>query len=274
MKDVLFNLDLNINQTGLKKKITFIDEMGNYFNIVIIKKKNITLDDVISDLKFKINHKMDKRITVPNNHREQEPLYLMYNVSGMNFSQNFENLSKMIHIIELYKPRIENHPWESYSIIKVVPKVHHQNDVDANGNLLNSNHYLQHDELDYNAPNEIFFFISVAADKTGDTHYKKSIKPINSSTSRVFFELKSPKEILTQILEEGFNNWFFYIQELLVNKHLNIEENLNRRPLYFKGSNAIHPDSNISEFIQVGYRLDLSNDYRSPDSLPSYDQIS
>ncbi|CCH45616.1 hypothetical protein BN7_5199 [Wickerhamomyces ciferrii] len=258
-----------------EREIKFMKTIGHYFNIIIMKKKNTTLDDVISDLKLKVNHAMDQRIIFPNDHRDQEPLYFMYNVSGMNFYRNFESLSKIIHMIDLYKPRIESHPWESFTLIKVVPKLYHHYDVDVDGNESNSNFYLQYHELDYNKPNEIFFFIN-STDEIHDTHYKKIIKPIDSTNSLhdVYYELKSCKEMLIQILEEGFQNWFFYLQELLINKHLNIEENIERRPSYVELSSEIHSDSNISEFIQVGYRLDLSNDCTSPDSLPSYDEIS
>ncbi|CCH42705.1 hypothetical protein BN7_2249 [Wickerhamomyces ciferrii] len=265
-----------------EKKIKFMDIISIHFSIIIIKRKNITLDEVIVDLNFKFNNAMDQRSLIPNDHREQEPLYIMYNpTSAINFYQNNDNLSKMIHMINLYKSKVENHIWESYTLIKVVPKLH-QNDVDvdvAGGNEFSSNDYLQHDEVDFNYKpiNEIFFFINTTADKLRDTHYKEIINPINSagSTHRIYYELRNPKEVLIQVLKEDFHDWFFYIQELLINKHLNIAENVYRRPSYFRNfSFRIHPDSNISEFVQVGYRLDLSNDCEPLGFLPTYDEIS
>ncbi|CCH45604.1 hypothetical protein BN7_5187 [Wickerhamomyces ciferrii] len=139
-----------------ERKIKFMDHIGLYLNIMIIKKKNITLDDVIADLNFKMNHSINQRITILNDHRGQEPLYIMYNAaSAMNLYQN-ENLSKMIRMINLYKSRIENHIWESYTLIKVVPKLHHHCAA-AGDNVFDTNDYLQHDELDFNSPNELFF---------------------------------------------------------------------------------------------------------------------
>ncbi|CCH45617.1 hypothetical protein BN7_5200 [Wickerhamomyces ciferrii] len=263
-----------------ERKIQVMNNIGIYLNIMIIKKKDITLDDVIADLNFKMNHSMDQRITNTNDHREQEPLYIMYNpASAMNLYQN-GNLSKMIHMINLYKSKIENHIWESYSLIKVVPKLHHHYAA-AGDDVFNSNNYLHHDELDLNKANEVFFFINTAAHEVQYSHYKKIIKPINStgSTNQTYYELRSPTEILMQVLKNGFRGWFPYLQELLINKYLNIEENINRRPSHFQESVKIHPDSNISKFIQVGYKLNPSNEYRRPDSvslgpLPSYDEIS
>ncbi|CCH45605.1 hypothetical protein BN7_5188 [Wickerhamomyces ciferrii] len=261
-----------------ERKIEFMDLISTHFSTMIYKKKDITLDDVIADLNFKMNHSMDQRITNTNDHREQEPLYIMFNsASAMNLYIN-ENLSKMIHMINLYKSKIENHIWESYTLIKVVPKVHHHTavDVDGNGNVFNANNYLHHDELYLKNPNEVFFLINTAADGIEDSHYKKIIKPINSTGSfiRTFYVLRSPKDMLMQVLKKDFHDWFLYVQELLINKHLNIVENVARRPSYFKESSVrIHPDSNISDFVQVGYRLDLSNNCSSSDSLPSYEEI-